>query len=196
MKTILLFISLGLLFGCGDDSSKEKSSNTSSSQAESNPDYTYMSCQDAGDCIGRCYTDASENDVDCHSACVEATEPTAGRIFDGYLGCVIDNCDGDFGQSSCVIRFCDAWDNACAAYTGPGSPDLSPTPTGDVQQLTCSQVADCAVNCGDDGACVDDCWSKGSPTAIDKLDAYADCYDGCSDDGCCTQEAQACLDDR
>ena len=123
-------------------------------------------------------------------------------------------CDQDGGKT--FVYTCDdgSWqktkqcndDETCNATTGKcdsqsnGGEDNSeptPEPTPEPENaLTCSEIYNCMVNCGQDGECQQGCYDKGDATSQSQIMALLNCLNTCNDSSSTDEEFQNCANSQ
>ncbi|MFH1532629.1 MAG: trypsin-like serine protease [Pseudomonadota bacterium] len=118
-----------------------------------------LSCEDVYECLVGCGESDQGCEVDCWSAGTDGALDTLNVMFK----CMADHCEGlsDSAYQGCVQDHCEAQIDACLPV-GTGS-------------LSCADVYDCMVDCGDDDTCNYDCYEAGTAGAQGLLDVMFDC---------------------
>ena len=118
-----------------------------------------LSCEDVYDCLVGC----GEADQGCQVDCWSAGTDPALNTLNSMFKCMGDNCEGlsDSAYQTCVMDHCEAQIDACL-----------PVGTGN---MSCEDVYDCMVDCGDAEQCNYDCYESGTAGAQGIIDAMFDC---------------------
>ncbi len=142
-----------------------------------------LGCKDLFDCYGGC----GQNDSACLDACWAKGSPEGQSLENAISSCANQNNCQDW---ACIEQACGSELQTCAAHTGS---DTTP-------ELSCSGLFQCYDKCAqNDNACLDTCWSQGSPAgqqaenAIWSCAQQANCQDWQCVEQACGGELQACF---
>ncbi|MFT5430535.1 MAG: hypothetical protein ACI9OJ_001210 [Myxococcota bacterium] len=119
-----------------------------------------LDCQQLYGCLGDC-----DGDGNCTNTCYISGTDIGNDQLDNMQLCISQSCGGLEGQAfqQCVSSSCETEIGICLPVgTGP---------------LSCTAVYNCLVDCPDeDGDCSSACYSQGTTTAQNELDAMYDCF--------------------
>ena len=118
-----------------------------------------LSCEDTYECLVGCGESDQGCQVDCWSAGTDGALDSLNLMFK----CMADNCEGlsDSAYQQCVQDHCEAQIDACLPV-GTGS-------------MSCADVYDCRVECGQEDECNYACYESGTAGAQAVMDTMFDC---------------------
>ena len=83
-------------------------------------------------------------------------------------------------------------DNGDSGNNEPTTPTDPTNPTDPANALTCSEIYQCMVDCGQDGTCQQGCFDKGDATSQAQLNALLQCLNTCNESSSTDEEFQNC----
>lgn len=123
-------------------------------------------------------------------------------------GDMLQKCDQEEWKNfeNCAGKTCNAEQGKCEEGNGGNEggnegdnggstePTTDPTtdPTTPESALTCAEIYQCMVDCGQDGTCQQGCFDKGDATSQAQLNALLQCLNTCNDSSATEEEFQNC----
>lgn len=127
-------------------------------------------------------------------------------------GDMLQKCDQEEWKNfeNCAGKTCNAEQGKCEEGNGGNEggnegdnggstePTTDPTtdPTTPESALTCAEIYQCMVDCGQDGTCQQGCFDKGDATSQAQLNALLQCLNTCNDSSATEEEFQNCANSQ